>query len=109
MDRFDMENELSNLNKISDDLKTIAGQVIDGTLDRDDVFAALHGLAILHEARYNVAWDTFLQVFKLDQYSDLHNEDDDTDSINDCDACDKYIKDVLSKYDYPDEDQSVWY
>lgn len=113
MDRFDMENELSNLNKISDDLKTIAGQVIDGTLDRDDVFAALHGLAILHEARYNVAWDTFLQVFKLDEYSDLHvetNDDEgDSDSTNDCDACDRYIKDVLSKYDYPDEDKSVWY
>ena len=41
--------------------------------------------------------------------NDEGNEDDDTDSINDCDACDRYIKDVLSKYDYPDEDKTVWY
>lgn len=73
MDRFKMEDKLINLSKISDDLKTIAGQFADGTLDRDDVFAALHGLAILHDARYSEAWDTFLQTFKLDQY---YNEDD---------------------------------
>lgn len=109
MDRFDMENELTNLNKISDDLKTIAYQLADGSLDKDDLFAALYGLSILHDARYAIAWDTFLQVFKLDEYSDLHNEDDNTDSINDCHACDRYIKDVLSKYDYPDEDKTVWY
>lgn len=77
MDRFKMEDELINLSKISDDLKTIASQVIDGTLDRDDVFAALHGLSILHDARYAVAWDTFLQVFKIDQYADNCNYEDD--------------------------------
>lgn len=76
MDRFKMEDELINLNKISDDIKTIASQVIDGTLDRDDVFAALHGLAILHDARYAIAWDTFLQVFKIDQYAENCDCDD---------------------------------
>jgi hypothetical protein len=86
MNRFDMENELTNLSKISDDIKTIAGQVIDGTLDRDDVFAALHGLAILHDARYSAAWDTFLQVFKLDEYADLGADSEDNP-----------------------EDKSVWY
>lgn len=111
MDRFDMENELINLNKISDDLKTIASQIINGTLDRDDVFSALHGLAILHDARYNVAWDTFLQVFNLEQYSDVHveinDDEDNSDLINDCDTCNKYIKGVLSKYNYPVEDKNV--
>ena len=109
MDRFNMENELINLSKISDDIKAIAAQIIDGTLDRDDAFTALHGIAILHDARSSIAWDTFLQVFKLEQYSDLHNEDYDIDSINECDGVDQYIKDAYAKYDYPDQDKNVWY
>lgn len=101
MDRFDMEDKLINLGKISEDLKTIAGQVVDGSLDRDDVFAALHGLAILHDARFSEAWDTFLQVFKLEQYSDFHSEDEDEDDVDiadECNKCNKAVEEAFAKY-----------
>jgi hypothetical protein len=109
MDRFDLENELTNLSKISDDIKTIASQVMDGTLDRDDVFAALHGLAILHDARYAIAWDIFLQVFKLEEYSDLNDNEENVDIMNNSESYTNYMKNVFAKYDYPDKDKSVWY
>lgn len=109
MDRFDLENELTNLSNISNDIKTIASQVIDGTLDRDDVFTALHGLAILHDARYAIAWDTFLQVFKLEGYSDLNDDEENVDIMNNSETYTDYMKNVFAKYNYPDEDKSVWY
>lgn len=90
MNRFKMEDSLINLNKVNDDLKTIARQVVDGTLDRDDVFSALHGLAIIHEARFAEAWDVFLQTFKLEQYSNRDNNSNYSD-------------------DEPEKDNTVWY
>lgn len=82
MDKYDLENELSGLRAIAEDIRMIANKVFDGSLDRDDVHSALHGLATLQELRYDKAFDTFTQVFSLDQYA---NHDIDIEEECDCD------------------------
>lgn len=75
MDRFDLENEISNLNTIVDCLNDISYGILEGDFTKDDALNAIDGLACLTKSRINKLFDVFLQVHKLDQY----NED-----LNDC-------------------------
>lgn len=71
MDRFILEDKIALVNNVTDDLKTIASQIITGNIDQEEAFDALHGLIALQNCRHNELWDVFLQTFRLDQYADI--------------------------------------
>lgn len=70
MDRFDLENEITNLNTIVDCLNDISYGILEGDFTKDDAVNAIDGLACLTKSRITKLFDVFLQVHKLDQYND---------------------------------------
>jgi hypothetical protein len=68
--RIDLETALYSLGHTSDDLQTLADMIYDSDMvySEDRIHTALSGLAELHEARFEKAWQTFKQVYKLDEY-----------------------------------------
>lgn len=80
--RYDLEEKLMQSNNIVEDLKTLASYILENQHSSDDadfVANALNGLACLQEARNAATWDVFIRVFKLDQYSDLYQNEDDNE------------------------------
>lgn len=69
MDRFDLENEITNLNTIVDCLNDISYGILEGDFSKDDALNAIDGLACLTKSRITKLFDVFLQVHKLDQYN----------------------------------------
>ena len=70
MDRFKLEDKITAMNDIAEELNLLARLVLEQNLDRDDIASTLFGIRILHEGRQAELFDTFTQTFKLDQYSD---------------------------------------
>ena len=74
-DRFDLEQEILRTTIYADDLRTIAENMlndsIEGITDVDRYANAIEGIAILIEMQSNKMLDTMSQCFKLDNYKEL--------------------------------------
>lgn len=70
-DRSDLESTIMALGHTADDLRVLAEVILDGQLiyDEDRLHTALIGLAELVDARFEKSFDTYKQVFELDEYS----------------------------------------
>lgn len=95
MDRFDLENHISNLHSIVDSLNDISFGVMEGNLDRDETSNAIDGLAVITKLKIEKLFDVFTQVFELDQYRvEVNNYFN--DRPEDCDN--DFNSDELSKW-----------
>jgi len=70
MDRFDLENYITNLHSIVDSLNDISYGILEGGFSRDETVNAIDGLAVLSKVKIEKLFDTFIQVFELDQYNE---------------------------------------
>lgn len=69
MDRFDLENHISNLHSIVDSLNDISFGILEADLDKDETVNAIDGLAVMTKLKIEKLFDVFTQVFELDQYN----------------------------------------
>lgn len=81
MDRFDLENRIMELHSVVDALNDISYGVIEGNLTQDETANAIDGLAVIVKMKAEKLFDTFTQVFHLDQYND---SDDFENYVNKC-------------------------
>ena len=75
--RFDLEQDLLNLTGMTQDLDTLLWRIYDspdGPLTEDDLANIIIGLRYTLELRGDKLWDTFTQVFELDQYKGEEND-----------------------------------
>jgi hypothetical protein len=75
--RFDLEEAILNSMKVTDNLNVIIEDVLEGegmSLDPDNLVNTLRGIINLHTINTNKLWETFINLFQLDQ--DLENEED---------------------------------
>jgi hypothetical protein len=70
MDRFDLENRIMELHSVVDSLNDISYGILEGDLSRDEVVNAVDGLAVITKMKIEKLFDTFIQVFSLDQYGE---------------------------------------
>lgn len=70
-DRFNLEDDINNLWTTSQDIRTVADMMYDSDLvyDADRIHTVMHGLAEILDAKCEKLFDTFKQVYQLDQYS----------------------------------------
>lgn len=74
--RFDLEQDILTLTAITQDLDTLLWRIMDspdGPLTEDDLANILIGLRYTLQLRGDKLWDTFTQVFELDQYRSEEN------------------------------------
>lgn len=71
-DRFDLENEINELHTYADQIDLVSDSIINATkdIDKDTIINALSGLGTLLNMKTNKLFDTFCEVFKLDQYKE---------------------------------------
>jgi hypothetical protein len=74
MDRFDLEDKIIDTRNTIEELDVLARMVLNEEIDKDGIANTLYGIKMLHDGRVNKLFDTFCQVFKLDQYSNLAEE-----------------------------------
>jgi hypothetical protein len=74
MNRFDLEDKIIDTKNTIEELDVLARMVLNEEIDKDSIANTLYGIKMLHEGRVNKLFDTFCQVFKLDQYSNLAEE-----------------------------------
>lgn len=75
MDRFDLENHISNLHSIVDSLNDISFGILEADLDKDETVNAIDGLAVMTKLKIEKLFDVFTQVMKLDNYNkNLYND-----------------------------------
>ena len=67
-DRFNLEEEISELYNFADQLGTISKGVLEYDLSPDDTSNALNGLRVLLKLHAQKLHDTMNQCFLLDQY-----------------------------------------
>ena len=75
--RFDLEQDLLNLTGMTQDLDTLLWRIMDspdGPLTEDDLANIIIGLRYTLQLRGDRLWDTFTQVFKVDQYRSDEND-----------------------------------
>jgi hypothetical protein len=85
MDRFELEDKITAMHSTVEELNVLARMILEQDIDKDDITNTIYGIKMLHEGRINELFDTFTQVFKLDQYSELNKEE---------------FNDIWSKYSY---------
>jgi hypothetical protein len=81
-DRFDLENDITNLLGLSDDLEMLSAALLDDIVSTDDVVNALTGMAVMARLRAGRTFDTFKAVFELDEYRAGRRDSDDDDTIS---------------------------
>lgn len=71
-DRFDLENEINELHTYADQIDLVSNTIISTAkdIDKDTIINALSGLSTLLNMKTNKLFDTFCEVFKLDQYKE---------------------------------------
>lgn len=73
-DRFDLENDINNLQHYVEDIRMITEYMINdsvnSSLDIDKYINALEGVASLMEMHSLKMFDTMCQCFKLDNYKE---------------------------------------
>ena len=78
--RFDLEQDILEVTGMTKDLDTLLWRLCDspdGPLTEDDLANIIIGLRYTLQLRGDKLWDTFTQVFEIDQYkgedNDLHS------------------------------------
>jgi hypothetical protein len=68
-DRFDLENEISELHTFAQRLSDLGYGIVELNITPDDAANALEGLSVLLKIHAEKMFDTFTQAFKLDIYA----------------------------------------
>lgn len=79
MDRFDLEVQICQLDNYVDDINDLAYGILELDMTEDDIVNALHGLATMMKIKNKKLFDTFTQVFHLDQFNDYNDHGVDED------------------------------
>lgn len=69
-DRFNLEDEISQLHSFADHLNTVSEGVLEHNLSEDETVNAIIGIGVLLKLHANKLHDTMSQCFKLDAYRD---------------------------------------
>lgn len=69
-DRFDLEDKIHAAWVTSQDIDAIFEGLCNANIDQNFAENALMGLKVLHDLRMEQLWDTFKQVFQVDEYKD---------------------------------------
>jgi hypothetical protein len=77
MNRFELEDAMSNLHQIGEDIETIIYAIGDSPIKHteDQLLNMLIGMKQLHDTRYQKMWDTFEQLIKNGTISDKNTEE----------------------------------
>lgn len=78
MDRFELEQQISNLLSICDDLDLVSENILENDLSQDEIANALIGISSLLKMKHDKLFDVFKQVFKLDNYQEIINANSNT-------------------------------
>jgi hypothetical protein len=68
MDRFLLEEEISKLLNVCDDIDLLTENVLETEMSRDEIANVTLGISTLLRLRYEKIFDVFKQVFQLDNY-----------------------------------------
>ena len=76
MNRFELEDAMSNLHLIGEDIDTIIYAIGDCPIKHteDQLLNMLIGMKQLHDTRYQKMWDTFEQLIQNGTISDKNTE-----------------------------------
>jgi hypothetical protein len=71
MNRFELEDSMSNLHQIGEDIETIIYAIGDSPIKHteDQLLNMLIGMKQLHDTRYQKMWDIFEQLIKEKEIS----------------------------------------
>lgn len=58
-DRFDLEQQLIECWKVTDDINLVYASVMDTNMSQDDIANVLLGLKTLYDLKFNRLWNTF--------------------------------------------------
>lgn len=75
MDRFNLEAKITDTYNFIDHLNDISYGVLELDMTRDEIANAIDGLAVLLKIHTQKLFDTFSQVYKLDQYNGMELQD----------------------------------
>jgi hypothetical protein len=67
-DRFNLEDEISQLYSLADQLETISEAVLEHDLSTDETVNAIEGLRVILKLQAQKLHDTMCQCFQLDNY-----------------------------------------
>lgn len=70
MDRFDLENRISQFGNFANLIRDLSHCILEHDLSTDEVVNALEGIAVTIDNHEKLTFDTFIQTFKLDQYNE---------------------------------------
>lgn len=70
MDRLELENQIHSLLSICEHIDLLSENILENDMSTDEVANFTIGLSVLLKMKHDKLFDTFKQVFKLDQYSD---------------------------------------
>jgi hypothetical protein len=68
-DRFELETNISQFLNFSDQVRLVNNYIYEDKLNKDQIFNALEGIAVLIELHQEKTFDSFKQAFKLDEYN----------------------------------------
>ena len=69
MNRFELEENITNLYNIVDDLNDISYNIDQELIERDDITDAVNAAATNLKIKLNKLFDVFKQTFFLDEYN----------------------------------------
>jgi hypothetical protein len=71
-DRFNLEDEISSLHSLSEQLSTLSEAIMEETLTTDETVNALEGLRVMLSLQASKLHDTMCQCFHLDHYKESY-------------------------------------
>ena len=82
MDRFDLEEAMSNLHQIGEDIETIIYAIGDSPIKHteDQLLNMLIGIKQLHDTRYQKMWNVFEQLIKNGTITNKNVDNSETSS-----------------------------
>ena len=77
MNRFELEDAMSDLHQIGEDIETIIYAIGDSPIKHteDQLLNMLIGIKQLHDTRYQKMWNTFEQLIQNGTISDKNTEE----------------------------------
>ena len=72
-DRFNLEEEISQLHNFADHLGSLSEGILEHNLTNDETVNVLEGLRVLLSVHANKLHDTMSQCFKLDQHRETED------------------------------------
>lgn len=67
-DTADLEQDILSFSNFSDQIRLICDHFLERKIDEDKLISGLEGIAILIELQQDKTFDTFKQIFKLDEH-----------------------------------------